>query len=93
MSELKDRIEQINERLFALEGRMSTFEQVSKVEGNNRTELLEAIIENQAAERARYEQDKREAQERSRNMMVKIVVGIVLLVAAKLLEFVLLHKP
>lgn len=72
---------------------MSTFEQVSKVEGNNRTELLEAIIENQAAERARYEQDKREAQERSRNMMVKIVVGIVLLVAAKLLEFVLLHKP
>lgn len=98
MSELKDRIEQINARMFALEGRMTTFEEVSRVQGQARTDLLEAIIENQAADRARYEQDKRESQERVRGAVVKISIGIGLLIITKLLEFApvlfsLLHKP
>lgn len=77
---------------------MSTFERVSEVQAQARQELLEAIITNQATDRARYEQDKKEAQERSRSLMLKIGVGIVLLVAAKMVEFApviisLLHKP
>lgn len=43
----QQRLEQINTRLFALEGRMNTFERVSQIEMTAQAERTDKILENQ----------------------------------------------
>lgn len=45
--DLQDKLEEMNVRIFGLEGRMATFESVNEVQSAARKELLETILENQ----------------------------------------------
>lgn len=47
LEELQKKLNEANERYFGLEGRMNTFEEVSKLEAGTRKQMLMDILENQ----------------------------------------------
>jgi hypothetical protein len=75
-----ERLEEINARLFALEGRMATFEEVNNERTANRDKLLQTIIENQQA-----------AEKRIRATELRIASLLAIVMCAKLL-FEVMHK-